>query len=461
MKVLSLLPLAFAASALVIPDTDTIESLTIQDQERPSHPFWKNIKNPSKVWEELEEHFNSAAGQAKNKFDHAVEYVQDTVVHYSDDLQTAFAGQAWLESPQHEPEHPPHGHHPPPHHGKPHDHEPKKTVWEIIEGGKRFSKFAAVIKEFPDLVERLNGTSANFTVFVPTNCAFKHIPEDAPKPPKAFVEKLLAYHISPEFYPAGRILVSRTIPTALEAEFIGGNPQRLSTQLGLFGLTVNFYARIVHVDRFGSNGVIHALDSFLLPPPKVVDIISILPGTFSTLELGLYKTELYELFNNTHLHEGGTLFAPTNFAFELLGPRTTAYLFSPYGLKYLRSLLLYHAAPDVTLYTDAIYKAKKEESSTDIPKDFFHIDLPTGLHGKSLSIDAVRFGRLIELKINGFVIPTAVDGIAADGVIHTVPVVLIPPREAGAAGEVFQKDMTLEELKERLEPYVQADHWEL
>lgn len=76
------------------------------------------------------------------------------------------------------------------------------------------------------------------------------IPEDAPKPSKEFLKALLSYHVSPDFYPAGRILVSRTLPSLLKSPSLGKKPlpQRLSTQIGFKGLTVNYYSRIVAVD---------------------------------------------------------------------------------------------------------------------------------------------------------------------------------------------------------------------
>jgi uncharacterized surface protein with fasciclin (FAS1) repeats len=257
------------------------------------------------------------------------------------------------------------------------------------------------------------------------------------------------------------VLVTRTIPTALEAEFIGKVPQRLSTQVGLRGLSVNFYSRIVAVDIFGTNGVIHGVDSILLPPPKAVDILSALPGVFSTLDLALEKTGLYPAFNDTSSHHGGTLFAPSNFAFKRLGPRINAFLFSRYGLKYLKALILYHAGDNITLYSDAIYKADSDSEAEarpphHIPKGFIHVDLPTGLEGKSLSIDIARYGRLITIKINGFTRVAVSDGIAADGVIHVVPNVLIPPKTPGGLG-VAEDDMSLEEFKARLAPFVEGE----
>lgn len=176
---------------------------------------------------------------------------------------------------------------------------------------------------------------------------------------------------------------------------------------------------------------------------------------------------LYEVFNDTSAHNGGTLFAPSNFAFRLLGPRINAFLFSEHGLKYLRALILYHAADDITLYSDAIYRTEETSSFPvhNIPKGLYHIDLPTGLEGKQLSVDIARYGRLITIKINGFTRVTVSDGIAADGVIHAISNVLIPPKQPGAAAIVADDSLSVEEFKEALAPLVdemeESYNWEL
>lgn len=477
-----MLPLVAVASAFVIPNEQTLQSLSLETQEPAPHSFIDDLPSTEDFWGGLEETYRKAAHCAKNKFNEAADYTFDAAVKYGEDFESAFAGEEWLQTADYdldlvdEADKPPH--HRPPHHGPPgrgpgkkkphhppHHGKPNMTVYELIAKSKYTTKLAKLINEFDDLVELLNGTTANFTVFAPTDKAFEKIPKHHGKPSKEFLKKVLTYHVSPEFYPAGRVLVTRTIPTALEAEYIGKVPQRLSTQVGPRGLTVNFYSRVVAVNIFGTNGVIHGIDSILLPPPKVIDIIAALPGEFSTLELGLTKTGLVPAFSDPKSHSGGTLFAPSNFAFKKLGPRINGFLFSKYGEKYLKALLLYHAADNITLYSDAIYKTDAAEHSDEqrrpgVPKGFFHIDLPTGLEGKSLSIDVARYGRLITIKINGFTKVAVTDGIASDGVIHVVPNVLIPPKTPGAA-DIATDDMTVEELKARLEPLVEADEWNM
>lgn len=98
-----------------------------------------------------------------------------------------------------------------------------------------------------NLQERtLTGNTA--AVFAPTDKAFEKIPEHAPKPSKEELKKILLYHVSEEFYPAGKVLVTHTVPTLLSVDTLGIGPQRLATEIGLKGLTVNFYSRIVAID---------------------------------------------------------------------------------------------------------------------------------------------------------------------------------------------------------------------
>ena len=180
---------------------------------------------------------------------------------------------------------------------------------------------------------------------------------------------------------------------------------------------------------------------------------------------------------------GGTLFAPSNFAFKKLGPKVNAFLFSPHGLKYLKALLEYHILPDNTLYSDELYRhsPKNEEEAEEclygssLPqRGHFHvsfpdkvpksapltyatkIDLPTLLHNHHVSVDIARWGRFISFVVNGFNHVSVLDGVAKDGVIHVVPNVLIPPKTPGAKAEAAdeEKEWTVEELKERLEGFI-------
>lgn len=136
-------------------------------------------------------------------------------------------------------------------------------------------------------------------------------------------------------------------------------------------------------------------------------------------------------------------------------------MFSKYGEKYLKALLKYHVVPNQTLYSDAFYKAKDADSTVvdeidteGVPKGLLHVDLPTLLDDKSLSIDIARWGGFISIKINGFSSVAVQDGIAKDGVIHVVSSILIPPKTPGGA-EYMGEEMDIGEFKERLLPFVE------
>ena len=65
-------------------------------------------------------------------------------------------------------------------------------------------------------------------------------------------------------------------------------------------------------------------------------------------------------------------------------------------------------------------------------------------------MDIAHFNRLVSIKINGFTRVATSDIVVQDGVIHIVHDVLIPPKKPGSKDETF----TIEELKERLEPFI-------
>lgn len=70
-------------------------------------------------------------------------------------------------------------------------------------------------------------------------------------------------------------------------------------------------------------------------------------------------------------------------------------------------------------------------------------------------MDVARYGRYINIKINAFSTVAVEDGIASDGVVHVVSNVLIPPKAVDRGVQHWGgEEMTVEELKERLEPWV-------
>lgn len=436
MRFSQILPLLPLASAFVLPEPEVFSKIEVSGKQL--------VDNAQSVLDDAFRNLKDGAKDTYSKIKHA-----------------GFDATAWLESAQLDGPHHGKPHHGKPHHGDP-DCAPNKTVYELINESKYTTKLAKLINEFDDLVEALNSTSANYTIFAPIDKAFERIPDHHPKPSKEFLKNLLLYHVTDDLYPAARVLKSYTIPTLYTTSKNLGHAQRLAPKVTLRGPTLNYYSRIISVDHLGTNGIVHGIDCILVPPPRVATIIDLLPGEFSTLELGLSKTGIYDKINNTESkHNGGTFFAPNNFAFKKLGPRANAFLFSKYGEKYLKALLEYHIVPDQTLYSDAFIDGTKgDDDAADVHSSQLHYDLPTLLSDKYLSVDVGRWGPFVEIRINGFSRVTASDGVAADGVIQVVSNVLIPPKNPGG-DQVFWngEELEVEDLKERLQPYV--DNMEL
>ena len=396
MKLSAFVPLVATATAIVLPEDEVMRQIAIEDHSGQSlfHQIEASLPTGDQVKHTVDDTLSSLFRGSKNALDDAFDWAS-TEVRTAEDYLTEgyFDAKNWLACSMEELDH--QDHDGPPHHGPPHKpgrdrphrpphHKPHKsnlTVYELINFSKYTTKLAELINGDADLVKLLNSTEANFTVFAPTDEAFAKIPDHDKEPSKELIKKVLSYHISPEFYPAGRILVSRTVPTLLDGKYLSGDPedtpQRISTSIGFRGLTLNFYSRVIAVNKFASNGVIHAVNSLLLPPPSAARIITLLPSEFSTLELGLRKTELFDALNSTTNHLGGTLFAPSNWAFTKLGPKINAFLFSEYGRKYLAALLSYHVVANQTLYSDAFYSGGSSDVENldkhRIPKGKYHV----------------------------------------------------------------------------------------
>lgn len=512
MKLLQLLPLAVLSASFIIPDEGVLADIAIETQGR-AKSWLERLPSKEEITSIIKSPFEGAKEAAINAFDEALAYTEHHVDELPEDFDDSeYAIRSWLEPGietdyegfeqfEDDPHPPPPPHHvpPPPHHGppgkgkRPHPphhgpgkrpphpphHKSNKTIYQLISESKYTTKLAKLIADDDDLVSLLNSTKANYTVFAPTDNAFKKIPKDHEKPSAEIIKKVLLYHVAPGLYPAGRVLFSRTVPTLLNEASLGDEPQRIASRISLRGITLNFYSRVVAINIGASNGLIHGIDSILIPPPKTLKILSLLPGEFSTLLLGLGKTGLLKTLNDTP-HAGGTFFAPTNFAFKKLGPKINAFLFSRFGEKHLTALLKYHIVANQTLYQTAFYngtdKTSQDLGPTEFPPPpmpeddghdekypYFHFDLPTLLDGKTVGVDVGRYGPFVSLRLNGFVRIVVPDGVAKDGVIHVPNNILIPPKTVpGMDGKEelswwTGEEMSVEEFKERLEPLVEED----
>jgi hypothetical protein len=280
MRVVNLLPLAVLSSAIVLPDEQVLSNIAIESHKRPDHSSKKPCShhlfdNAKSVWKTSKHTLDDILGRVEK----ATESVESKYP-----LEHGFDVESWLESAtensfdiQDHPDHPGPPHHGPPGHGPPgkrpgkgpgkgpgkkpgkkpwkghrphhphHHGKPNSTIYQLISKSKYTTKLAKFIDEDKDLVELLNSTKANFTLFAPTDHAFSKIPKHV-KPPKELIKKVLLYHLTPGIFPAGRLLFSHTVPTSLNETLLGDNPQRLVARAGLRGVFINYYSKVVAVN---------------------------------------------------------------------------------------------------------------------------------------------------------------------------------------------------------------------
>ena len=245
MKLISVLPLAALTTAFVIPNEQVMSEIAVEPY-RTSSSILDKMPTKDQLVDNFGNTFSKVVQSSKNVFDLAIESASESGHEFSQKIEeTSVNTKPWLESEAHgidselgDYEH---------HGRKGHHHKPNMTVYQLISESKYTTKLAKLINEYEDLVTLLNGTAANYTIFAPVDKAFEKIPGHR-KPSKEDIKKILLYHVSADFYPAGRVLVTHTIPTALVGEDLAGEMQRLSTNIGLKGLTVNFYSRIIAIN---------------------------------------------------------------------------------------------------------------------------------------------------------------------------------------------------------------------
>ena len=136
-----------------------------------------------------------------------------------------------------------------------------KTIVEIAAANSNFSTLVTAVKA-AGLAETLSGKGP-FTVFAPTNAAFAKLPagtlDSLLKPEnKAKLRAILLYHVVP-----GTVMSTDIKPGAVKTA--EGQDIKLAVAGGK--VTVND-ATVTTADIKASNGVIHVIDTVLIPPAK-------------------------------------------------------------------------------------------------------------------------------------------------------------------------------------------------
>jgi uncharacterized surface protein with fasciclin (FAS1) repeats len=272
-----------------------------------------------------------------------------------------------------------------------------KTIVDIAVEDGRFTTLVAALQA-AGLAETLAGEGP-FTVFAPTDDAFAALPEGTVEALLADIPQLtsiLLYHVV-----SGKVMAS-DVANLESAETLQGQPVAISVDGGEVGIND---AKVLITDIQADNGVIHVIDSVLLPASeeamsKTIVDIAVEDGRFTTLVAALQAAGLAE----TLAGEGPfTVFAPTDDAFAALPEGTVDALLA--DIPQLTDILLYHVVSGNVKAADVV---NMESAET--------------LQGQPLAI-SVDGG---EVGVNEAQV-LITDIQAANGVIHVIDAVLLPP----------------------------------
>merc|ERR1712195_356423 len=232
---------------------------------------------------------------------------------------------------------------------------------------------------------------------------------------KETLAKVLTYHVV-----AGAVLSKDLTNNEIIKTVEGEN---VTAHVTAAGVKIND-ATVKTADVIASNGVIHIIDSVLLPagvplpamPTK--NIVELASGIsdLSTLVTALKAGEL-----TTALSAKGpfTVFAPTNKAFLALPNGTLAHLLDPKNIKTLQSVLEYHVIANAAVRSFDL-------KSTQLVKTLESQDVNITKRDGSIFVN------------NAEVITANAD--TTNGVVHIIDQVLIPPSIVGVA--VTQPDLS-------------------
>ena len=262
----------------------------------------------------------------------------------------------------------------------------------------QFSTLASLLQA-AGLVDTLK-TGGPFTVLAPTDAAFAKVPKatlDALAADPAKLKAVLLYHVISGSVPASEVV------KLTSAKTVNGANVAIKVQDG--SVFVNG-AKVVATDVAASNGIIHVIDTVLLPPAAAAPAQNIVKtaiaaGQFKTLAALLQKAGLLKT-----LQSGSwTVFAPTDAAFAKVPKATLATLGNNPAL--LKKVLLYHVVKGAVPASKVVT-----------------------LSGKSVNMVA---GGPVKIKVmdgkvflNGSSRVTKTDVNASNGVIHIINKVLIP-----------------------------------
>lgn len=270
---------------------------------------------------------------------------------------------------------------------------------DIVETAVKAGKFKTLAAALgaADLVDTLKGPGP-FTVFAPSDEAFAKLPagtvETLLKPEnKGKLAGILTYHVVP-----GKVLAKQVVGLA-GAKTVNG--QRVDIKVADSTVMIDG-AKVVTTDIECDNGVIHVIDSVILPADKNIPEVATAAEKFKTLLAAVKAAGLVD----TLVGKGPfTVFAPTDEAFAKLPGSTVQDLLKPENKQKLVDILTYHVVPGRVYSEDAV-AAKTAKT----------------VQGASIMVTVGSDGAKIN---NAKLVMTDLD--ASNGVIHVIDTVLTPP----------------------------------
>ncbi|NOT29684.1 MAG: fasciclin domain-containing protein [Planctomycetes bacterium] len=274
-------------------------------------------------------------------------------------------------------------------------HASGKDIVDTAVAAGSFKTLAAAL-DAAGLVETLKGKGP-FTVFAPTDAAFAALPEGTLKSllepkNKGTLQSILTYHVVPGTVAAGDVVKLQNAVTV--------NGQRVDIRVSDDGVEIDG-AKVTKADIRCSNGIIHVLDTVILPSTKDIVATAVEAGKFKTLSAALEAAGLVEALKSKGPF---TVFAPTDEAFGKLPAGTLESLLRPESKDKLAAILKYHVVSG-RVFSDAAAKGATVET----------------LQGSSLRARSE----------NGQVFVNDVRVVSADidtsnGVVHAIDSVLLP-----------------------------------
>lgn len=319
-----------------------------------------------------------------------------------------------------------------------------QTIADIVvaSAGAETPEFAtllaAVSAADPAVLEALSNPEAELTVFAPTDAAFAALAEALGEEAFAGVladtealTGILTFHVvSGKVMSADVVGLLEASKEGMEEGAMGSvsvqslNGQFIDIAESDMGITVNgANLNLEMVDIEASNGVIHVIDAVILPESRTIaEIVVESAGAetpeFATLLAAVSAADpaVLELLSDPEAEL--TVFAPTDAAFAAVGEETLGAVLADQAL--LTSILQYHVMVGKIYSTDVATVV--EENMEAVMGD--GVELPTALEGVSVVLTANEEGQLFLNESQ--IVVTDID--AANGVIHVIDAVLLPPQ---------------------------------